>query len=382
LNKTFSYDGSLFPMSRMAATLLIFDSLHTRGGISMRLMTAICLAAVVAIPVTALTAHAAGDGPYHVLRVVKVGGDGGFDYVKADAVARRLYITRHGKPPEVDVYDLDTLKQVGMVPNVGAAGALADPVSGHGFTSGNPVTMFDARTLKVIKTIPVESSRDDLMIDDYNDRLYLWSHGAPSGMVIDAATGDVLGTIDLDGAVEESVSDGAGHVYVAFDNNGAIAVVDARTMKVTAHYPLLGRDDNCGGLAIDRKNRILFAGCRDKTLMVILSADTGRIITTLPLPDISTDSEAFNPDTLENFSSHANGTLTVIRENSPTNFVVEQNVRTIDNGKAMALDSKTGHIYITGAEYRPAAPDAKQFKGRPARGPMVPGSFSIVEVSR
>jgi hypothetical protein len=352
----------------------------------MRLMSVICLAVIAAVPMVRLTAHAADNGPYRVLRVVKVGGDGGFDYVKADAADRRLYITRHGKPPEVDVFDLDTLKQVGRIPNVGAAGAVADAASGHGFASSNPVTMFDVRTSKVIATIPVDSHPDDLMVDDYNDRLYLWSHTPPYGTVIDAVTGKVVGTVDVGGGVEESVSDGAGHVYaVAFDKR-YVAVVDANTMNVTAHYPLLGtdtrKDDECGGLAIDRKNRILFAACKNTKIMVILSADTGKIITTLPLPDISTDSEGFNQDTMENFSSHANGTVTVIKENSPTNFVVEQNVKTIDNGKAMALDSKTGHVFITGAEYLPAAPDAKRFKGRPARGPMVPGSFSIVELGK
>ena len=348
----------------------------------MRLMTVMCLAAVAVVPMIALTAHAADDGPYHVLQVAKVGGDGGFDYVKADSADRLLFVTRHGKPPEIDVYDLDTLKRVGVIPNVGGAGAVGDPKSGHGFASGNPVTMFDVKTLKAIKTIQVDSGRDDLLVDDYNDRAYFWSHSAPAGVVIDAVTGNVLGTIDLDGAVEESVSDGAGHVYVAFDNSGSIAVVDAKTMKVTAHYPAMGKDDNCGGITMDRKNRILFVGCRDKRTMVIMSADTGKIITTLPLPDISTDSEAFNPATMENFSSHANGTLTVIKENSPTSFVVEQNVKTIDNGKAMALDTKTDHFFVTGAEYLPAAPDAVKFKGRPARGPMVEGSFSIVEVGK
>src|ERR1700756_2322279 len=123
----------------------------------MRAMTVMCLSALIVAPMIALSAHAADDGPYHVLRVVKVGGDGGFDYVRADATDRRLYITRRGKPPEVDVFDLDTLKLVGTIPNVGAAGALADPISGHGFASSNPVTMFDATTLKVIKTIRVDS---------------------------------------------------------------------------------------------------------------------------------------------------------------------------------------------------------------------------------
>jgi len=348
----------------------------------MRLTIVICLAALAAVPMIALAAYAAPDGPYRALRVVKAGGDGGFDYVKADATDRRLYITRHGKPPVIDVFDLDTLKPVGEIPNVGAAGAIADPKSGHGFASSKPVTMFDAKTLMKIKDIPVDSRPDDLMVDPFNDRLYVWSHTAPAGTVIDAVSGNVLGTIDLDGAVEESVSDGAGHVYVAFDDNGTIAVVDAKTMKVTAHYPLLGKNDNCGGLAMDTKNRILFAGCRDKQTMVMLSADTGKIITTLPLPDISTDGEGFNQATMESFSSHGNGTLTIIKENSPTSFVVEQTVKTIDNGKTMAFDSKTGHVLIIGAEYLPAPAGAVKFKGRPARGPMVPGSFSIVEVGK
>ena len=114
----------------------------------------------------------------------------------------RLYITRRGKPPEVDVFDLDTLKLVGTIPNVGAAGALADPKSGHGFASSNPVTMFDAKTLKVMKTIPVDSHADDLLVDDYNDRLYLWSHTPPYGTVVDAVTGNVLGTVDEGGESE------------------------------------------------------------------------------------------------------------------------------------------------------------------------------------
>ena len=113
----------------------------------MRPMSVNCLVALAVVPMIALAAHAAADGPYRVLQVAKVGGDGGFDYVKADATGRRLYITRHGKPPEIDVFDLDTLKPVGVIPNVGGAGAVADPISGHGFASGNPVTMLDAKTL-------------------------------------------------------------------------------------------------------------------------------------------------------------------------------------------------------------------------------------------
>jgi DNA-binding beta-propeller fold protein YncE len=162
--------------------------------------------------------------------------------------------------------------------------------------------------------------------------------------VIDPKDGTVAGSIDIGGAAEQAVSDLNGHVYVCLEDKAAIAVVDANTLKLTGTYSLQGKASSPAGLAIDAKNHILFAMCRPPTC-VILSADDGKIITTLPLAGGS-DGGGFNPDTMEAFSSHGNGTLTIIKENSPTSFEVEQTVQTKSGAKCCTLDTKTGHIIV------------------------------------
>ena len=159
-----------------------------------------------------------------------------------------------------------------------------------------------------------------------------------------------------------------------------VAVVDAKTLKVTAHYDLQGKGGTCAGLAMDVKNRILFAACRNPQNMVVLSADTGKIIATIPIGR-GTDGAVFNPNTMEAFSSQVDGTLSIVKENSPTDFVLEQTLQTMPSAKTLTLDSKTNHILLIGAEFPPAPP-------RPAQGgqgnpnPMVPGSFSILVVGK
>jgi DNA-binding beta-propeller fold protein YncE len=190
----------------------------------------------------------------------------------------------------------------------------------------------------------------------------------------------VLGTIDLGGQPEQAASDGKGHIYVDLEDKNNIAVVDAKTMMVTAHYDLQGKGGTCAGLAMDVKNNILFATCRNPQAMVILNAANGDIITSLPIGQ-GTDGAGFNPATMEAFSSQGDGTLTIVKENSPTSFAVEQMLPTIAGGKTMTLDSKTGHVLIIGAEYTPPAPPA-QPGGRAGRGQMVPDSFSIVVVGK
>ena len=148
---------------------------------------------------------------------------------------------------------------------------------------------------------------------------------------------------------------------------------------MTAKYDLEGKGGTCAGLAIDVQHHVLFATCRNPQAMVILSAEDGKIITTLPI-GMGTDGAVFNPATMEAFSSHADGTLTVVKENSPTSFEVEQNVATMTTGKTLTLDKKTGHILVIAAEFGPPPADAPA--GRPARGPMVAGSFSILAVGK
>ena len=191
--------------------------------------------------------QASNEGPYKVLRTAKVGGEGGFDYVYADSVGRRLYVPRPAASgARVTVFNLDTLEPAGEIPNSNARGVAVDPKSKHGFASSKPVVMWDTKTLATIKTIDVDGGPDGILFDPFNERVYVFSHRAPNATVIDATNGSVVGTIDLGGAPEQAVTDGNGHLYVDIEDKDNIAVVDAKTMKVTAHYDLGGKGGRAG----------------------------------------------------------------------------------------------------------------------------------------
>src|SRR5262249_52970941 len=141
--------------------------------------------------------HRPPDSTYKLLKTVKVGGDGGFDYVYADSDGRRLYIPRTGPTPRVSIFNLDTLEAAGELGMTNARGAACDPKSHHGFASSKPVAMWDTKTLKLIKTIPVEGGPDGILCDPFDHHIYVFSHRAPNATVIDPEDGNVLGTIDL-----------------------------------------------------------------------------------------------------------------------------------------------------------------------------------------
>jgi len=321
-------------------------------------------------------------GPYKVLKTAKVGGEGGFDYVYADAAGRRLYIPRSGAGARVTVFNLDTLEPAGEIANANAHGAAVDPKSNHGFASSKPVVMWDTRTLATIKTIDVQGNPDGILFDPFNQRVYVLSHSAPHATVIDAVEGTVVGMIDLGGAPEQAVTDGKGHIYVDIEDKANVAAIDAKTMTVTAHYDLGDKGGTPAGLAFDVKNRVLFVACRTPApgTLVMLNADDGKIIGSVPLAGGS-DGAVFNPATMEAFSSAGNGTLTVVKENGPASFAVEQIVQTMPSAKTLTLDSQTDHILVIGAETTPP-PTPPPAGGRAGRGQMVPGSFSILVVGK
>lgn len=321
----------------------------------------------------------AAGGPYKVLNTTKVGGEGGFDYVYADVEGRRLYIPRSGPMPRVNVFNLDTLAAAGEIPMTSARGTAVDVASHHGFASSSPVAMWDTKTLAPIKTIPMQGRPDGILADPFNHHVYVFSHSAPNATVLDANDGSVLGTIDLGGAPEQAVTDGKGRIYVDLEDKDSVAVVDAKTMKVTATYGLNGKGGGNAGLALDTKNHILFVACSEPQVMVMLDANDGKYLADLPIGS-GCDGALFNPATMECFSSQGDGTLTVIKENSPKNFVVEQTVQTMKSAKTLTLDSKTGRVLLIAAEFQ--APTTPPAGGRPRRGPMVPGSFSILTVGK
>ncbi len=353
------------------------------------------------------------DGPYKVLMRERVGGEGGTDYIHANSSDRRLYITRNAVraipatdstpareavPGRVTVFDLETLKPLGVILNGGGNGAVVDAKTSHGFASSHPnLTMFDTKSMEMIKTIDpnvgnpppnTQFSADGIYFDASDDRVYIGSHPTKDLIVLDARDGTVLGKIDLGGIPEQTVSDGKGTLYAVLqDSAGSVAVVDQKTMKTTAHYPF-GDVGRCNGLALDLKNGILFAACAlgrtagqpPQPVMIILRATDGKILTTLPLAGPS-DGAVFNPQTMEAFSSHSNGTLTVIKENSPTSFVVEQNLQTMNGARTLSMDTKTGRIYVMSVERGPAPPPPAG-GGRGGQAPVIPGSFTILMIGK
>ncbi len=321
----------------------------------------------------------AQDGPYKVLKTAKVGGEGGFDYVYADSDGRRLYVPRSGPSKRISVFDLDTLQPAGEIPDVGAHGAAVDPKSHHGFASSKPVAMWDTNTMKMIKTIDVQGNPDGIFFDNSDEHVYILSHSAPNVTVIDGKDGSILGTIDLGGAPEQGATDGHGHLYIDIEDKNNVAVVDVKAMQVTAHYDL-GENKAPAGLAFDAKNQILYVECRNPAVSVIMNARDGKIMKTLPI-GMGVDGAGFMPETSEAFSSQGDGTLTVIKENGPTDFEVEQNVKTMASAKTMTIDSKTKHVFLIAAVFGPA-PAAETPGARPRRGPMVADSFTIVEVGK
>ena len=365
---------------------------------------AVILASAVVLSVAIGSAQQTSSGPYKVIKTARVGGEGNWDYIYADVAGRRLYIPRRAPaiPPGAEgapsgirtrltIFNLDTLEPVGEIDGIGGNGTAVDPKSGHGFTSSKPVSMFDTKAMKLIKTIDVNpaSQPDGIYFDSYNERVYVFSHPTKDATVIDAKDGTVLGTIDLGGVPEQGVSDGKGTLYVVMqDAQGGVAVVDVKTMKTTTHYPFGDKAGGCNGLALDNKNHVLFAACARSgnpadnppmPRMVILSATDGKILTTLPLAGGS-DGASFNPSTMEAFSSHGNGTMTIVKETSPTTFEVEENLDTMNFARTHAFDSKTGHLFVMAEERGPAPPTPPG--GRAGRGAAVPGTFTILMIGK
>jgi DNA-binding beta-propeller fold protein YncE len=340
-------------------------------------------------------------GPYKVIRRARVGGEGGWDYIYADAAGRRLYIPRGATrdvPPvqaRLTIFNLDTLEPTGSIEGVGGNGTAVDAKSGHGFTSDHPkVSMFDTKTMALIKSIDVGEARPDgIYFDAFNRRVYVFSHPTKDATVIDSKDGTVLGRIDLGGVPEQGVGDGKGMLYVVMqDAVGSVTAVDVNTMKAVGHYSFVDKG-GCNGLAIDAENGVLFAACGRsgnppaqpaQPMMVILSAKDGKILANLPLAG-SSDGAVFNPETREAFSTQGNGTMTIVKEKSPTSFEVEQNLQTMNGARTVTLDGKTGHLFTMAQERgpAPAAPPAEPGRGgRGPQGTVVPGSFTILMVGK
>jgi hypothetical protein len=322
----------------------------------------------------ATLALAAAPG-YHIIHTYKAGGDGGWDYLTADAVARRLYISRATR---VMVLDADSGKSVGeIVDTPGVHGIALAPELGRGFTSNGregTVSIFDIKTLATNSKVKVGENPDAILFDSPTKRIFTFNGRSQDSTAIDAVKGTVLGTIKLDGKPEFAASDGQGEIFVNIEDKSELVAIDPNKLEVKAKWPLVPCESP-SGLSMDKKNRRMFVGCGNK-MMAIVNADSGKVITTLPIGD-GVDATAFDDETGLAFASCGeSGVLTIIHEDSPDKFSVAENVPTQKGARTLALDAKTHNVFIVTANFGPP-PSATTDNPRPRRS-IVPDSFVVL----
>ncbi len=322
-------------------------------------------------------ALAAGTG-YHVVKTYKLGGEGGWDYLTLDSSSRRLYISR---ATHVIVIDVDSGQSVGDIPDTpGVHGIALAPELGRGFTSNGregTVSIFELDSLKPLGKIKVGDNPDAILYDPATKRVFAFNGHSHDVSAIDATKGTVVGTIKLDGKPEFAASDEKGGVFVNIEDKNELTSLDPNKLEVKARWPLAGCEEP-SGLAIDRKNRRLFAGCGNK-VMPIVDADSGKVISTQPICE-GVDATAFDPETGLAFASCGDGNLTIIRQESADKYSVADTVPTKKGARTLALDSKTHQIFVVTADFGPRpAPTADQPRPRP---PILPDSFVVLVVGK
>ena len=311
---------------------------------------------------------------YHLLKKIEVGGEGGWDYLYADAGEHRLYVSHSTK---VVVIDTDTDKVIGEIPNTnGVHGIAVAGNLGKGFISDgrdNTVTIFDLKTLKTLDTVNAGKNPDAIIYDPATKRVFAFNGGSSDATVIDAESGKVAGTIALGGKPEFAASDEKGTVFVNIEDKSEVVAIDSRKLEVKNRWQIAPGEEP-SGMAIDRQTRRLFVVCSNEK-MIVLNADDGKVVADLPTGK-GTDAAAFDPNTKFAFSSNGAGTLTIVREDSGDKFAVVENIPTQRGARTMTLDTKTHKIYLPTAEFG-ATPAATTEHPRP-RPAIVPNSFVIL----
>jgi YVTN family beta-propeller protein len=340
----------------------------------MRRLVSFCFAAMV------LSGFApAQDSGYKILEKVKLGGEGGWDYLNADPKTGFLFISRG---THVQVMDMQKKMLVADIPNTnGVHGIALAHEFGKGYISDGrdtAVTVFDLATLRTLKIIRIGGLNPDAIIfDDGSKRVFTFNGRSSDATAIDPATDRVVGTVPLGGKPEFAQTDGKGKVFVNIEDKNEIVAFDARALKVLARWPIAPGEE-ASGLAIDREHHRLFSVCANK-YMVVLNDETGAVVAHLPIGQ-GTDAAAFDPVTHLAFSSNGEGTLTVVRQENPDAYTVLENVKTQPRSRTMSLNPENHCVYLSAAEFE-KAPEATKENPRP-RPMMVKDSFSIIIVGR
>jgi YVTN family beta-propeller protein len=320
----------------------------------------------------------AAQQPYKIVDTWKVGGEGGWDDLRADSSAHRLYIT-HGA--RVDVVDTQTGKLVGSIADLhGTHGVALDTAGKFGYISdgrGNAVVVFDRTTLATVATIPAGTNPDAIVFEPATQTVWAFNGRSNDATVIDAVTRKVVATIPLPGKPEFAVVDGKGAVFDNIEDKNELIRLDAHTDKLTAEWPLAGCESP-SGLAFDAAGGRLFSACDGKK-MAVTDAATGKSLVTPAIGDGPDGADWDAAHKLAFSSNGGSGTLTVINAGAPGYPVLEE-LPTQGGARTMTYDSAADRIYLVTAEFGPRpAPTADNPRPRPA---IVPGSFVVLVVGR
>ena len=310
---------------------------------------------------------------YHITHTYVLGGEGGWDYLVPDPPNHRVFIGRQNRVMVVDANDGKLLGELKDI--YGAHGTAIAPKSGHGFaTSGNTkdVVMFDLRTYKTLKRIPAAEDADAIIYDPASDRVFTFNGDAHSSTVIDPS-GKFVTNIPLGGKPEYGASAGDGEVYANLTDNGEVVEIDAKTLTVSKRWST-APCKNPVSMAIDTKNHRLFSGCRSG-VMAVSDYGSGTILTTLPIGQ-GVDGAGYDPQSRDAFASNADGTLTVIHQDSPDTYHVVETVRTQQASRNMGLDPTTHKLFLAAAKFGPPPANGR---GRP---PVIGETFSLLVIER
>ena len=359
--------GQKLFMFSLFAQLCKKSWLKEKGNPMRKLTSYSWLLAAASIGVVAL-ADASG---YRVIKTIPVGGEGGWDYVYVDSNARRVYVAH---ATHTVVLDADNYAVVGDIPDTaGVHGIAIAPELGRGFTSNghaNDVTIFDLKTLKTLGTIKTDQNPDAILYEPVSKRIFTFNGGGKNATVINAVDGLVVGTIPLGGKPEFAVQDGKGHIFVNIESTSEIVELDALKAVALQRWPITPCKAPTG-LAMDEKNRRLFA-VGDDNIMVVINADTGKVLATLTIGE-GPDAAGYDPVTHLVFASNGEGTLSVFHQDSPDKYTLVENVPTQRSARTMSLDLKTHRVFLPAADVTPPAVGQR-------RGKVTPGSFAILVV--
>jgi YVTN family beta-propeller protein len=319
----------------------------------------------------------AADAPYTKLAEIHIGGAGSFDYLTVDPAAKRLYVS-HGT--EVVVIDLTTNTIAGRIADTPGVHGIAVAPGGHLFTSngrGNNVSVVDPKTLATLSKVETGANPDAIMYEPKEKAIYAFNHTGGSATVIDAATGKVVATVPLEGAVETGASDpGLGKVFVNIEDKDEVMVIDTATHKVTAKWPIAPADGGTG-MAIDPVTHRIFVG--GGKFLVMMDAQTGKVVGNVPICN-GTDATSFDPGTKNVFVSCSDGHITVARMDSPAKLSPVETITTARGARTIAVDPTTHRVYVAAQDYQPVDPNAAPpAAGGRGRGPAaVPDSLKVL----